>query len=174
MQQRSDSIEIMKDLGAVTDLVDKMCLRTDLAERVARLPRPLVFTNGVFDVLHRGHVMYLAQARELGASLLVALNTDASASRLGKGPDRPLNNETDRAFVMAALASVSMVTWFEEDTPLQLIAEIKPDVLVKGGDYDMSQLAETRVVEAYGGRALALPFVDGYSTTALVQRIRRS
>lgn len=163
----------MKNLAAVADLVDKICLRADIADRLARLPRPLVFTNGVFDVLHRGHVMYLAQAHALGASLLVALNTDASARRLGKGPDRPLNNEADRAFVMAALASTSLVTWFDEDTPLQLITEVKPDVLVKGGDYDMSKLAETRVVEAYGGRALALPFVDGYSTTALVQKIRR-
>lgn len=169
----SASIERMNNLAAVADLVDKICLRADIADRLARLPRPLVFTNGVFDVLHRGHVMYLAQARALGASLLVALNTDASARRLDKGPDRPLNSEADRAFVMAALASTSLVTWFDEDTPLQLITEIKPDVLVKGGDYDMSKLAETRVVEAYGGRALALPFVDGYSTTALVQKIRR-
>jgi len=105
--------------------------------------------------------------------LLVALNTDASARRLGKGPDRPLNNQSDRAFVMAALASTSLVTWFDEDTPLQLIAEVRPDILVKGGDYDMSVLAETRVVESYGGRALALPFVDGYSTTALVDKVRQ-
>jgi rfaE bifunctional protein nucleotidyltransferase chain/domain len=127
----------------------------------------------VFDVMHRGHVTYLEKARTLGASLVVALNTDASARRLGKGPDRPLNNELDRACVMAALASTSLVTWFDEDTPLELIAAIKPDLLVKGGDYDMSKLAETRVVEAYGGRALAIPFVDGYSTTALVTRIRK-
>lgn len=140
---------------------------------MAALARPLVFTNGVFDVLHRGHVMYLAQARALGASLLVALNTDTSARRLGKGADRPLNNEADRAFVMAALASTSLVTWFEEDTPLELITQVKPDILVKGGDYDMQTLAETRVVQAYGGRALALPFIDGYSTTALVARIRQ-
>lgn len=163
----------MSDLPAISALSDKICARANLATRVAGLPRPLVFTNGVFDVLHRGHVMYLAQARALGASLLVALNTDASARRLGKGPDRPLNNEADRAFVMAALASTSLVTWFEEDTPLALIAEIRPDILVKGGDYDMSKLAETRVVEAYGGHALALPFVDGYSTTALVHKIRQ-
>jgi len=149
-----------------------LCDRNTVAARVASLPRPLVFTNGVFDVLHRGHVMYLAQARALGASLVVALNTDASAKRLGKGPDRPLNLEVDRACVMAALASTSLVTWFDEDTPLELIAQIKPDILVKGGDYDMQKLAETRVVEAYGGRALALPFVDGYSTTALVKKIR--
>ena len=153
-------------------LNDKIYLREDLQERLARLPRPLVLTNGVFDVLHRGHVMYLAQARALGASLLVALNTDASARRLGKGADRPLNNEVDRAFVIAALSSTSLVTWFDEDTPLNLIAQIKPDILVKGGDYDMQKLAETRVVESYGGRALALPFVAGYSTTTLVQKIR--
>ncbi len=163
----------MNDLDAKVDMEDKICSRTDLASRLASLPRPLVFTNGVFDVLHRGHVVYLAQARALGGSLLVALNTDASARRLAKGPDRPLNNEADRAVVIAALASTSLVTWFDEDTPLQLIAQIKPDILVKGGDYDMSRLAETRLLESYGGRALALPFVDGYSTTALVQRIRR-
>ena len=153
-------------------LNDKVCPREGLQERLTRLPRPLVLTNGVFDVLHRGHVMYLAQARALGASLLVALNTDASARRLGKGADRPLNNELDRAFVIAALSSTSLVTWFDEDTPLNLITQIKPDILVKGGDYDMQKLAETRVVESYGGRALTLPFVAGYSTTTLVQKIR--
>ena len=163
----------MTDLAALVALTDKICEPSSVLQRLATLPRPWVFTNGVFDVLHRGHVMYLAQARALGASLLVALNTDTSARRLGKGPDRPLNNETDRAFVMAALASTSLVTWFDEDTPLQLIASIKPDILVKGGDYDMATLAETRVVQSYGGRALALPFVDGYSTSALVQRIRQ-
>jgi len=139
---------------------------------VAQLPRPVVFTNGVFDVLHRGHVTYLAQARALGGSLVLALNTDASARRLGKGPDRPLNNEQDRAVLMAALDSVSLVTWFDEDTPLALISALKPDILVKGGDYDMDKLAETAVVKGYGGRALAIPFVDGYSTTALVKKIR--
>jgi rfaE bifunctional protein nucleotidyltransferase chain/domain len=159
-------------LSALDDLAHKIAPARALMLRIAQLPRPLVFTNGVFDVLHRGHVMYLAQARAMGASLVVALNTDASAKRLGKGPDRPLNNETDRAFVMAALASTTVVTWFDEDTPLELIAQIKPDLLVKGGDYDMQKLAETAVVESYGGRALALPFVDGYSTTALVQKIR--
>jgi rfaE bifunctional protein nucleotidyltransferase chain/domain len=133
----------------------------------------VVFTNGVFDVLHRGHASYLAQARSVGGSLVVALNSDASARRLGKGPDRPLNNELDRAALMAALESVSLVTWFDEDTPLELITELRPDVLVKGGDYDMSKLAETQVVLGYGGRAQAIPFVDGYSTTALVKKIRQ-
>ena len=152
--------------------LNKLCLRPDARARVAALAGPVVFTNGVFDVLHRGHVTYLAQARELGASLVVALNSDASARRLGKGPDRPLNNEQDRAVMMAALESVSLVTWFDEDTPLELISELRPGVLVKGGDYDMSKLAETRLVESYGGRALAIPFVAGYSTTALVSKIR--
>jgi rfaE bifunctional protein nucleotidyltransferase chain/domain len=118
--------------------------------------------------------MYLEQARALGASLLVALNTDASARRLGKGPDRPLNNEKDRACVMAALASSSLVSWFDEDTPLELISLVRPDILVKGGDYDMAKLPESALVESWGGRALALPFVAGYSTTALVTKIRKS
>ncbi len=152
--------------------LDKIASPADAAVRVAQLPRPVVFTNGVFDVLHRGHVTYLAQARALGGSLVLALNTDASARRLGKGPDRPLNNEQDRAVLMAALDSVSLVTWFDEDTPLALISALKPDILVKGGDYDMDKLAETAVVKGYGGRALAIPFVDGYSTTALVKKIR--
>lgn len=134
----------------------------------------MVFTNGVFDLMHRGHATYLAQARALGASLVVALNTDASARRLGKGPDRPLNQEQDRAVMMAALGTVDLVTWFDEDTPLELIQELRPDLIVKGGDYDMARLPETRVVQAYGGQARAIPFVDGYSTTALVARIRQS
>jgi rfaE bifunctional protein nucleotidyltransferase chain/domain len=128
----------------------------------------------VFDILHRGHVSYLAQARALGGSLVVAVNTDASARRLGKGPDRPLNNEHDRAIVLAALESVSLVTWFDEDTPVQLLSELRPHLYVKGGDYDMRKLAETALVEAYGGRSLAIPFVDGYSTSRLVQKIKSS
>lgn len=143
-----------------------------LEAALARLPRPWVFTNGVFDVLHRGHVMYLAQARALGGSLIVALNTDASVKRLGKGDDRPLNADADRAIVMASQEAVSLVTWFGEDTPVEIIARIRPDILVKGGDYDMAKLPETRLVESWGGHALALPFVAGYSTTKLVQRIR--
>ncbi|WP_408594501.1 D-glycero-beta-D-manno-heptose 1-phosphate adenylyltransferase [Limnohabitans sp.] len=154
--------------------LNKLTSRAEAAQRVAalRAQGPVVFTNGVFDVLHRGHATYLAQARALGGSLVVALNSDASARRLGKGPDRPLNAEADRAVLMAALESVSLVTWFDEDTPLELIRELRPDILVKGGDYDMSKLAETQVVEAYGGRAQAIEFVDGYSTTALVTKIR--
>jgi rfaE bifunctional protein nucleotidyltransferase chain/domain len=154
--------------------LSKLVSREDALKRMEALRQqgPVVFTNGVFDVLHRGHAAYLAQARSLGGSLLVAINSDASARRLGKGPDRPLNHEADRAALIAALESVSLVTWFDEDTPLELITALRPDVLVKGGDYDMSKLAETQVVLSYGGRAQAIPFVAGYSTTALVQKIR--
>lgn len=152
--------------------LQKLCPRGELVQRLAGMARPIVFTNGVFDVLHRGHASYLAQARALGASLIVALNTDASARRLGKAPDRPLNSELDRAALVAALESVSWVTWFDDDTPLQLISEIRPDILTKGGDYDMQVLPETKLVQSYGGRALVLPFVPGYSTTALVTKIR--
>ncbi|MES2940156.1 MAG: D-glycero-beta-D-manno-heptose 1-phosphate adenylyltransferase [Pseudomonadota bacterium] len=155
------------------DFLRKTVARADAARALQDLPRPVVFTNGVFDVLHRGHVSYLAQARALGASLVVALNTDASARRLNKGPERPLNNEADRAAVVAALEAVSLVTWFDEDTPVQLLDELRPQVYVKGGDYDMATLAETRLVEGYGGQAVAIPFVTGYSTTALVGRIRK-
>jgi rfaE bifunctional protein nucleotidyltransferase chain/domain len=152
--------------------LDKICQRDDLAQALTLLPKPWVFTNGVFDVLHRGHVMYLAQARALGGSLIVALNTDASVRRLGKGDDRPLNRDADRAVVMASQQSVSLVTWFDEDTPVEIIREIRPDILVKGGDYDMEKLPETALVRSWGGHALALPFVTGYSTTGLVKRIR--
>jgi rfaE bifunctional protein nucleotidyltransferase chain/domain len=153
-------------------MLDKLCERSALVTALAHLSRPWVFTNGVFDVLHRGHVVYLAQARALGGSLIVALNTDASTRRLGKGEDRPLNNEMDRAIVMASQEAVSLVTWFGEDNPQALIAEIRPDVLVKGGDYHMETLPETALMHSWGGKALALPFVSGYSTTALVKKIR--
>jgi rfaE bifunctional protein nucleotidyltransferase chain/domain len=135
-------------------------------------PRPLVFTNGVFDVLHRGHVVYLAAARELGSALLVAVNSDSSARQLGKGPGRPLNWHGDRLLVVAALESVSFVTTFDEPTPCELLQRCRPDVYVKGGDYDLETLEETRLVRSWGGRSVAIPFVDGYSTSALVQRIR--
>ena len=157
---------------APPEFLSKICQRKHLAAALAGLPKPWVFTNGVFDVLHRGHVMYLAQARALGGSLIVALNTDASVRRLGKGDDRPLNPEADRAVVMASQAAVSLVTWFDDDTPEAVIGEIRPEILVKGGDYDMAKLPETALVESWGGRALALPFVAGYSTTALVKKIR--
>ncbi len=147
-------------------------LLSDAALARRKWARPLVFTNGVFDVLHRGHVTYLEQARALGAALLVAVNSDASARALGKGPGRPLNNEIDRALVLAALQSVDHVVLFDEPTPCELIERIKPDVYVKGGDYDIDRLREAELVRSWGGRALAIPFVDGYSTTRLVERIR--
>ena len=143
-----------------------------LQARLDALPRPLVFTNGVFDILHRGHVTYLHAARALGGSLVLGLNSDRSARTLGKGPDRPLNGETDRAVVLAALESVSLVAFFDESTPVELLASVRPDIYVKGGDYDMEALAETALTRSWGGRSLAIPFVDGYSTTSLVRRIR--
>jgi D-glycero-D-manno-heptose 1,7-bisphosphate phosphatase len=154
-------------------LEDKIWLQQDLADRLARLPRPLVMTNGVFDVLHRGHVSYLHRAAELGGSLLVAVNSDRSARMLGKGPDRPLNAAEDRAYVLAGLQSVALVTIFDTRTPVELIQAVRPDIYVKGGDYDMETLEETRVVRSWGGQSVAIPFVDGFSTTALVQRIRQ-
>jgi len=142
------------------------------AVREGRFPRPLVFTNGVFDILHRGHVTYLDQAARLGASLIVGVNTDASVRRLGKGDDRPLNGQDDRAALLAALACVDGVVLFAEDTPLELIQALRPDVIVKGGDYDMDALPETAVVRGWGGRAVAIPFEHQRSTTALLRKIR--
>jgi len=153
-------------------LEDKIFLERHFSEHISSFARPLVMTNGVFDVIHRGHVSYLQRAAELGASLLVAVNTDQSARMLGKGPDRPLNSELNRAYVLAGLASVDMVTFFSTRSPVELIQKIKPEIYVKGGDYDMETLEETRVVRSWGGKSLAIPFVDGFSTTALVQRIR--
>ena len=152
---------------------EKICSPSQLTQRLKSLSRPLVFTNGVFDILHRGHVTYLAQARARGASLVLGLNSDASARGLGKAPGRPLNNEGDRAMVLAALESVSLVTLFDEAMPLELLKLVRPDLYVKGGDYDIETLAETALVRGWGGEAIALPFVEGYSTTALVERIRR-
>ena len=154
------------------DFLDKIVPPGRLAARIADLPRPLVFTNGVFDILHRGHVSYLAAARALGASLVIGLNSDASVRLLGKGPERPLNSQDDRAAVLAALESVSLVTLFDDRMPLALIERVRPDVYVKGGDYDMATLAETALVQSWGGRSVAIPFVEGRSTTGLVQRIR--
>ncbi len=142
--------------------------------RIRALPRPLVFTNGVFDILHRGHVTYLEQARGLGASLVVAVNSDASVKRLGKGSDRPLNKLADRMAVLAALACVDLVAPFEADTPLELIIACAPDVLVKGGDYSVATTAGASEVIGRGGRFVAIPFVHQQSTTALVERIRRT
>ena len=150
----------------------KICTRADLAARIAALPKPVVLTNGVFDILHRGHVTYLAQARELGGSLVVAANTDASVKRLGKGDDRPHNTLADRMAVLAALESVSLVVEFDEDTALEVVQEGRPDIYVKGGDYVMDQIPEGQAVLAYGGRAVAIDFEHDRSTTKLVARIR--
>ncbi|GAB3625714.1 nucleotidyltransferase [Pandoraea terrae] len=157
-----------------TDFEAKITTRDALVARLSTLPRPLVFTNGVFDILHRGHVTYLAQARALGACLVVGVNTDASVRTLGKGDDRPINREDDRMALLAALASVDWVLPFGESTPVDLISALRPDVLVKGGDYDMDMLPETALVRAWGGRAVAIPFAHQRSTTSLLQRVRAS
>ena len=162
-------------MRSVRSIPNKIFNDLELQQQLKRwrlLNKKIVFTNGVFDVLHLGHVTYLAAARDLGASLLVGLNSDRSARGLGKGPDRPLNNEVDRLFVMAALESVSYVVLFDEPTPCALLERCKPDIYVKGGDYAMETLTETTLVRSWGGRSLAIPFVEGYSTTALVRRIR--
>lgn len=143
-----------------------------VAVQTAQLPRPLVFTNGVFDILHRGHASYLDEAAQLGASLVVAVNSDASVRTLNKGVDRPINNENDRCALLAALSSTSAVTIFTESNPQALIALLKPDLIVKGGDYDMESLPETALVRSWGGDAVAIPIEHDRSTTALVQKIR--
>ncbi len=145
----------------------------ELSQRVASLPHPLVFTNGCFDILHRGHVTYLAQARSLGASLIVAVNTDASVKRLGKGEERPINTLDDRMALLAALECVSLVTWFDEDTPLARILDCHPDVLVKGGDWPIEKIVGYREVTDWGGSVHSIPFIHQKSTTALLEKIRR-
>lgn len=153
-------------------LFDKIVTPAELPDALARVDRPLVFTNGVFDLLHRGHVEYLADARALGGALFVGLNSDVSARLLGKGDDRPINRQEDRAVMLAALASVTLVCLFDEPTPVQLLERVRPDIYVKGGDYDVEQLAETALVRSWGGQARAIALRDGYSTTRLVERIR--
>ena len=152
----------------------KLCARAELAARASALPRPLVFTNGVFDILHRGHVTYLAQARSLGASLIVAVNSDASVKRLGKGDDRPINGEEDRMAVLAALECVSLVTLFGEDTPLAAILAAHPDVLVKGGDWNVNQIVDATEVRAWGGSVHSIAFRHERSTTATLAKVRGS
>jgi rfaE bifunctional protein nucleotidyltransferase chain/domain len=153
------------------DPLRKLMHVDEAVARFAALPGT-VFTNGVFDILHRGHLAYLAEARQLGDRLIVAINSDASARILDKGPDRPLNREGDRAFQVAALESVDAVVIFDEPTPVALLARLRPAVYVKGGDYDMSKLAESALMNSWGGHSIALPFVDGFSTASLVERIR--
>ncbi|MBI1174114.1 MAG: D-glycero-beta-D-manno-heptose 1-phosphate adenylyltransferase [Sideroxydans sp.] len=150
----------------------KICTRDNFAARIAALPRPLVFTNGCFDVLHRGHVTYLAQARALGAALIVGVNSDASVKRLGKGDDRPVNSEADRMAVLAALESISLLVPFDEDTPLNLILACKPDVLVKGGDWTPDRIVGGKEVQGWGGSVHSIPFQHERSTTALLKKIR--
>src|SRR6476469_825243 len=136
----------------------KICRPEEFAGRAKALARPLVFTNGVFDILHRGHVTYLAQARALGASLAVALNSDASARRLGKGDDRPINTLADRMAVVAALEAVALVTWFDEDTPLARILECRPEHLVKGGDWAPDRIVGAAEVRGWGGSVHSIAF----------------
>ena len=150
----------------------KLCPPGALAARLAGLPRPLVFTNGCFDILHRGHATYLAQARALGASLVVGVNTDASVKRLGKGHGRPVNGLDDRMALLAALESVSLVTWFDDDTPLELIRAVQPEVLVKGGDWPPEKIVGADLVKARGGRVCSIPFRHERSTSALLAKIR--
>jgi rfaE bifunctional protein nucleotidyltransferase chain/domain len=151
---------------------NKLTDRASVQQRIAALPKPVVMTNGVFDILHRGHVTYLAQARALGASLVVAVNTDASVKRLGKGDDRPLNSCADRMAVLAALEAVSLVVEFDEDTALQAVQAVQPDIYVKGGDYDMTAIPEGQAVLAYGGQAVAIDFEHDRSTSKLLEKVR--
>ena len=151
----------------------KICAPDELAARIAQLPRPLVFTNGVFDILHRGHASYLAQARALGKSLLVAVNSDDSVRRLGKGPDRPINPQADRMALIAALEAVSLVTWFDDATPLALIRLARPDVLVKGGDWGPERIVGSAEVRSWSGTVHSIPFIHERSTSALLAKIRR-
>jgi len=154
------------------DFERKLVEPAAFASRTKALARPLVFTNGVFDILHRGHVTYLAQARSLGAALAVALNSDASAKRLGKGDDRPINTLADRMAVVAALESVAIVTWFDEDTPLARILECRPEHLVKGGDWAPENIVGAREVQAWGGKVHSIAFAHDRSTTKLLSKIR--
>ena len=150
----------------------KVCTPGDLARRAAALPHPVVFTNGVFDILHRGHVTYLAQARALGASLIVGVNSDASVRRLGKGDDRPINGEADRMAVLAALECVSLVTCFAGDTPIEAILAARPDVLVKGGDWAVDRIVGAAEVRGWGGSVHSIPFLFERSTTATLAKVR--
>ncbi len=154
------------------DFECKIVPPAELADAVRRLARPLVATNGVFDILHRGHVTYLAQARALGASLMVAVNSDASVKGLDKGSDRPINPQSDRVALLAALQCVDLVTLFDDPTPVAVLEIARPEIYVKGGDYEIDGLPESRALRAWGGRAVSIPFVHQTSTTQLLARIR--
>lgn len=150
----------------------KICDMSELAARAAVLPRPVVMTNGVFDILHRGHVTYLAQARSLGASLVVAVNSDASVKMLGKGDDRPINTEADRAAVLAALESVDLVVVFPDKVPLKAVELARPDIYVKGGDYNVEDLPEAKLAATWGAQTVTVSFEHERSTTALLKKVR--
>jgi rfaE bifunctional protein nucleotidyltransferase chain/domain len=151
----------------------KIFLPDTMMQKLAQLPRPFVFTNGCFDLLHRGHTTYLAQAKALGATLIVGVNCDASVRQLGKGQDRPIHAEQDRAAVLAALASTDVVILFAEATPLNLILMIQPDILVKGGDWSIDHIVGSQEVLARGGRVYSIPFLFDTSTTATIQKIKQ-
>jgi len=150
----------------------RIVARGELAERVQRLARPIVFTNGVFDLLHRGHVTCLARARALGSSLVVAVNSDASVRLLGKGDDRPINSAQDRAAILAALESVSLVTIFDEGVPLAVLQIMRPEIYVKGADYSIEATPEAQLARSWNARILAIAFEHARSTTALLERVR--
>ncbi|MDR3054380.1 MAG: D-glycero-beta-D-manno-heptose 1-phosphate adenylyltransferase [Zoogloeaceae bacterium] len=162
----------MTETYAPPNFETKICSPDELARRAAQLPAARVFTNGCFDILHRGHVTYLSQARSLGASLIVLVNSDASVKRQGKGDDRPVNVLEDRMAVLAALECVSLVSWFEEDTPLAPILACQPEILVKGGDWSIERIVGAAEVSAWGGKARSIPFLHQKSTTALLEKIR--
>lgn len=150
------------------------CTNEDLPERLARLPKPWVFTSGVFDILHRGHIQYLEEARQLGRSLIVGIHSDASARRLGKGPGRPVNSQEDRAWVLAGLSCVSLIVPFDEPVPLALMAMVRPEIYVRGGDYNMVTQPEARLMQTWDGRCVSMPYRDGLSSTHVIERILRA
>ena len=153
---------------------DKIVDASDLARRRAELPGPVVMTNGVFDILHRGHVTYLAQARALGGSLIVAVNSDSSVRMLGKGEDRPINTQDDRAAVLAALQAVDLVVVFTDKVPLVVIEAARPDIYVKGGDYRVEDLPEAKLAATWGAKTVTIAFEHERSTTALLEKVRKS
>ncbi len=155
------------------DFEKKLCTLEELPRRAAALAHPVVMTNGVFDILHRGHVTYLAQARSLGASLVVAVNSNASVKMLGKGEDRPINDEVDRAMLLAALESVDLVVIFPDKVPLEAVERARPDIYVKGGDYEVDDLPEAKLAATWGGRAVTIAFEHARSTTKLLEKVRK-
>ena len=162
-------------MNHVEHIRNKCLSLPQLLERLnaVREGKKVVFTNGCFDVIHRGHVSYLAQARDLGDLLVLGLNSDSSVRRL-KGPTRPVNDEESRALVLASLECVDYVVLFDEDTPYRLIDAVQPDILVKGGDYQIDQIVGYDIVKAHGGEVLTLPFVDGFSSTSIINRLKQS